>query len=55
MEKLEVRVNGEVALEKELKYVKGSEVVETIKMLVEYGELHRGKKISMLKGLQKLR
>ena len=55
MDTIEVRVNGEVKLEKELTHIKGQEAVETIKMILDYGELHKGSKIGMLKGLQGLR
>lgn len=55
MDKLEVRVNGEVKLEKELKHIAGSEAVKSIEMILDYGELHKGSKIGMLKGLQGLR
>ncbi len=54
-DKIEVYINGEKKMDKELTHIRGEEAVETIKMVLEYGELHKGSKIGMLKGLKGLR
>lgn len=55
MSKIEILIDGEKKLERELKSVEGSEVIRTIDMILNYAELHKGSKIKMLKGLQGLR
>ena len=55
MDKLELFINGEKKLERDIEYVGPEEVVKTIGMILDYAKLHKGKKIGMLKGLQGLR
>ena len=55
MDKLELLINGEKVLEKEIEHIEPKEIVETIKMILDYAKLHKGSKIKMLKGLQGLR
>ena len=55
MTKIEVFVDGEKKLEKEVEHVEPLEVIKTFEMLIDYAKLHKGSKIKMLKGLQGLR
>lgn len=54
-DKIEVYLNGEKKLDREVQHIKGEEVIKTIEMIMDYGELHKGSKIGMLKGMQGLR
>ncbi len=53
--KIEVLIDGEKKLERELEYVEPIEFIKTINMIADYTQLHKGSKIKMLKGLQGLR
>ncbi len=55
MNKVELYIDGEKKIDRELEHIEGSEVVKTVNMLLDYGELHKGSKIGMLKGLGGLR
>jgi len=55
MHKIEVLIDGKKALEKEVEHVEPKEVVETIKMILDYAKLHKGSNIGMLQGLGGLR
>ena len=51
MPKLEVLIDGKKEFEQEIEFVEPKEVIETIKMILDYAKLHKGSKIGMLKGL----
>ncbi len=53
--KLEVLIDGEKKLEREVEFVEPLEFIKTISMIADYAQLHKGSKIKMLKGLQGLR
>ena len=55
MDKLELFINGEKRLEKDIEHIGADEIVKTIGMILDYAKLHKGSKIGMLKGLQGLR
>jgi len=54
-DKLEVLINGEKKLEKEIECINPEEIIRTIEMILDYAKLHKGSKIGMLKGINKLR
>lgn len=53
--KVELLIDGEKMLDMDVKHVEGKEIAQTIKMQLEYADLHKGSKIGMLKGLKTLR
>ena len=55
MAKLELFIDDQKRLEREIEYIGSDEVVKTIGMILDYAKLHKGSKIGMLKGLQGLR
>lgn len=55
MFKLEILIDGEKKLEKEIRHVKAKQIVKTIEMIVDYASKHRGSKIRMLQGIKGLK
>ncbi len=52
---IELYINKEKKLEKELEYAEPEQIVQTVSMILDYIKLHKGNKIKMLKGMQGLR
>lgn len=52
--KVELIIDGEKTLEKEIEHAKPDDITQTLKMQLDYLELHKGNKIKMLKGLKGL-
>ncbi len=55
MNKIEIYIDGEKKLDREVECVEPTELIKTFEMLLDYAKLHKGSKIKMLKGLQGLR
>lgn len=55
MTKVELIINGEKTLEKEVEFIEPEQITKTFDMLLDYAKLHKGNKIKMLKGLRGLR
>lgn len=53
--KVELFINGEKKLERELEHIEPEQIIKTFDMILDYAKLHKGSKIRMLKGLQGLR
>ncbi len=55
MTNIQLFIDGEKKLEKELEFVEPEQIIKTFDMILDYAKLHKGNKIKMLKGLQGLR
>ena len=55
MSNIKVLIDGKELLNEQLEHVEPEQIIKTIKMILDYAKLHKGSKIKMLRGLQRLR